>query len=261
MLLSASSPPPPHAKVAATPTPNSSFFAFPNVPQPAARLAFPSSLLQAQTLAAAQMALNANQNMVRPPEELAAAQLLLSVSPACRPVTRPRSFSLEALCDVALCNPQMMNGLNAAPSVVLSPGNSSFPKSMVSDFPQARSLRNSTLDAFESTRSILATLKRNAEQVFNQQQYHQVSQQKVDEEDDDEDYVSAKRTRRASRPTAFRAEKRIGAYTMKERQEKIDRFLYKRDRRIWTKKVRYSCRKNLAECRTRVKGRFVSSKG
>lgn len=250
---------PGHLQGGATPTTtNSAFFnAFPaSAP---AQLAFPQSLLQAQTLAA-HMALAANQNPPRPPEELAAAQLLLSVSPACRPVTRPRSFSLEALCDAALCNPQMMNGLNAAPSVVLSPG--SFPKSVAAEFQQTRSLRNSTLDAFESTRSILATLKRNAEHAFNHQQFRQAPQQRLDEEDDDdEDYVIAKRTRRTSRQSASRSDKRIGAYTMQERQEKIARFLDKRDRRIWTKKVRYSCRKNLAECRTRVKGRFVSSKG
>lgn len=51
----------------------------------------------------------------------------------------------------------------------------------------------------------------------------------------------------------------VGAYTLSERQELIQRFIAKRSHRIWTKKVRYGCRMNLAQTRTRVRGRFVSS--
>jgi len=35
------------------------------------------------------------------------------------------------------------------------------------------------------------------------------------------------------------------------------RFLEKRNRRVWTKKVKYDVRKNFADSRLRVKGRFV----
>ena len=49
----------------------------------------------------------------------------------------------------------------------------------------------------------------------------------------------------------------IGAYTAAERRERIARFLAKRDRRVWTKKVKYDVRKNFADSRVRVKGRFV----
>ena len=37
----------------------------------------------------------------------------------------------------------------------------------------------------------------------------------------------------------------------------ISRFHEKRKRRVWKKKIRYHCRKNLADSRIRVKGRFV----
>lgn len=50
---------------------------------------------------------------------------------------------------------------------------------------------------------------------------------------------------------------RIGIYTREERNEMISRFHEKRKRRVWKKKIRYHCRKNLADSRVRVKGRFV----
>ena len=50
---------------------------------------------------------------------------------------------------------------------------------------------------------------------------------------------------------------RIGIYTPSERAAIIARFHYKRSRRNWNKKIRYNCRKNLADRRLRVKGRFV----
>ena len=50
---------------------------------------------------------------------------------------------------------------------------------------------------------------------------------------------------------------RIGIYTRDERQCIIARFHEKKRRRVWKKKIRYHCRKNLADRRVRVKGRFV----
>ena len=50
---------------------------------------------------------------------------------------------------------------------------------------------------------------------------------------------------------------RIGIYTREERNIIIQKFYEKRKRRVWKKKIRYHCRKNLADRRVRVKGRFV----
>ncbi|CAM9365428.1 unnamed protein product [Heterosigma akashiwo] len=52
---------------------------------------------------------------------------------------------------------------------------------------------------------------------------------------------------------------RVGIYTPQERGAILERFRQKRERRIWKKKIRYGCRKNLADKRLRVKGRFVKS--
>jgi hypothetical protein len=49
----------------------------------------------------------------------------------------------------------------------------------------------------------------------------------------------------------------IGAYSPEQRKCRIERFIEKRSRRVWTKKVKYDVRKNFADSRLRVKGRFV----
>jgi hypothetical protein len=49
----------------------------------------------------------------------------------------------------------------------------------------------------------------------------------------------------------------VGAYSPESRRRRVARFLEKRGRRIWTKKVKYDVRKNFADSRMRVKGRFV----
>lgn len=49
----------------------------------------------------------------------------------------------------------------------------------------------------------------------------------------------------------------VGAYSPDSREMRIKKFLEKRNHRVWVKKVKYDVRKNFADSRLRVKGRFV----
>lgn len=49
----------------------------------------------------------------------------------------------------------------------------------------------------------------------------------------------------------------VGAYSPDSRRARVERFLAKRGNRVWTKMVKYDVRKNFADSRLRVKGRFV----
>lgn len=57
----------------------------------------------------------------------------------------------------------------------------------------------------------------------------------------------------------FNTAGRIGIYEPAERQFIMERYASKRTRRAWCKKVRYGCRKKLADRRIRVKGRFIKA--
>ena len=45
----------------------------------------------------------------------------------------------------------------------------------------------------------------------------------------------------------------VGAYSPEQRRMRIEKFIEKRGRRVWTKKVKYDVRKNFADSRLRVK--------
>ena len=50
---------------------------------------------------------------------------------------------------------------------------------------------------------------------------------------------------------------RIGKLTLEERRQKILRYRQKRHERNFKKKIKYVCRKTLADSRPRVRGRFA----
>ena len=47
-------------------------------------------------------------------------------------------------------------------------------------------------------------------------------------------------------------------YPSESRRDKVERYLRKRKNRNWNKKISYKCRKEVADSRLRVKGRFVT---
>jgi hypothetical protein len=49
----------------------------------------------------------------------------------------------------------------------------------------------------------------------------------------------------------------VGAYSPESRKVRVERFLAKRNHRVWSKTIKYDVRKNFADSRLRVKGRFV----
>ena len=49
----------------------------------------------------------------------------------------------------------------------------------------------------------------------------------------------------------------IGIYSLAQRKAKIIKYVEKRKKRVWSKKIKYDVRKNFADSRVRVKGRFV----
>lgn len=52
--------------------------------------------------------------------------------------------------------------------------------------------------------------------------------------------------------------KPIGTISALERQKKIKRYLEKKKKRTWVKRIHYDCRKKVADNRLRIKGRFVT---
>lgn len=52
---------------------------------------------------------------------------------------------------------------------------------------------------------------------------------------------------------------KIGRYTLEERKSRIHRYRQKRTERNFSKKIKYACRKTLADSRPRVRGRFAKN--
>ena len=64
--------------------------------------------------------------------------------------------------------------------------------------------------------------------------------------------------RTISKPTFHCSNDKIGTITLEERRLKVQKYLEKRKKRNFRKKISYMCRKKVADQRVRVKGRFVS---
>ncbi|KAK3417209.1 hypothetical protein EUGRSUZ_H02948 [Eucalyptus grandis] len=52
---------------------------------------------------------------------------------------------------------------------------------------------------------------------------------------------------------------KVGKLSVEQRKEKIHRYMKKRNERNFSKKIKYACRKTLADSRPRVRGRFAKN--
>lgn len=52
---------------------------------------------------------------------------------------------------------------------------------------------------------------------------------------------------------------KVGKLSTEQRKEKIHRYMKKRNERNFSKKIKYACRKTLADSRPRVRGRFAKN--
>ena len=68
---------------------------------------------------------------------------------------------------------------------------------------------------------------------------------------------STKKAKTSGAPKSTETAITRGPYSPRARRLRIERYLQKRKHRVWTKRVKYDVRKNFADSRLRVKGRFV----
>lgn len=57
---------------------------------------------------------------------------------------------------------------------------------------------------------------------------------------------------------AYNCPRKIGRILPEERKKKIEKYKQKREKRVWKKRISYTCRKKVADKRLRIKGRFIS---
>jgi len=199
----------------------------------------------------------------------AAAQLLLSVSPRIPPM-RPRSLShlepLQSLADAAFGQPKTsdveklrgcLQGIsrNAGMGSLLafnSKGKGKKKKNSSSSKGTKIKLNLSSRSNSTESESGLSKRgrKRKKENIFS-------SSEAATKRKRPHGTVVPSLIKNTKFEKNYNLEGRIGIYTPEQRKKLLEKFRKKRRKRVWFKKVRYGCRKNLADRRLRIKGRFV----
>jgi hypothetical protein len=214
---------------------------------------------------------------------MSAAELLLSVSPLFKPCApRDRSWSLqslETLVDVATRADHFSLGPGQAPGTARAAGEDKASAVL------KRKKQVSGASALVTGRSLVLSeqleLKQGAASkvlplgmaATPPQQLHQQLQQQLYRSRAASAAATSASVAAALEPVArscplylpvklqglYFTAGRVGVYTQHERAHIIARFQAKRAKRVWWKKVRYSCRSSLADQRVRAKGRFVKA--
>jgi hypothetical protein len=203
----------------------------------------------------------------------AAAQLLLSVSPRIMPM-RPRSLShlepLQSLADAAFGQPKTsdveklrscLQGISRSSGMgsllaFNSNGNNANKKkgagSNASSGTKIKFTLSSRSNSSESSRS--SNSKRGKKRKQGQKSSGSEAGTKRKRP---HGYVLPSTLKDTKYAKDYNLDGRIGIYTPEQRAKLLEKFRKKRRNRVWFKKVRYGCRKNLADRRLRIKGRFV----
>mmetsp|Transcript_6161 Transcript_6161/g.7771 ORF Transcript_6161/g.7771 Transcript_6161/m.7771 type:complete len:233 (-) Transcript_6161:1168-1866(-) len=187
-------------------------------------------------------------NIVADQKMKEAALTLLSVSPTFTAQAPPKN-PLETLCSAAV------NSFSLGPSQTQKKGSSAVSKGSLWNRSISKSSHSVSKSSKRKATAILANSKSASTKKSRIMKVYKENQNKSQSS-----YNYFPCTLELKYKPVYNKGGRIGIYDRTQRSKIIQNWLRKRLKRVWVKKVRYSCRQNLAESRVRVKGRFVSTK-
>ncbi|MEO2193309.1 MAG: CCT domain-containing protein [bacterium] len=99
---------------------------------------------------------------------------------------------------------------------------------------------------------------RTSDHGYGKSDFAYTNEWESDDAESDDEYVAPRRGRRMSRRPAARSATALEMPDNLTREERVARWLEKKKRRVFKKTVRYESRKQYADKRPRIKGRFVA---
>lgn len=131
--------------------------------------------------------------------------------------------------------------------------NNMSPHSYVSTFSNNNNNANNNNDTILETNS----LNNNKYNNYNQNNNNNNSFNNFNEETNANYKESPKDMILSNNPIFSSTEQKVGVLTVEERKMKIEKYLKKKRKRTWNRKINYFCRKQVADKRLRLKGRFM----